>query len=137
LSPGRIKNFHFSISSRPALGPTQSPIQWVVGAVSPGVKWQGREADHSPPTSAKVKKTTCYYSLQITITHRLASRATFFTALLGNIFQQWMFFYSHARINSVLTAGCSLLYSLSENCTEKTASNRSSVVVWVSVEAIT
>jgi hypothetical protein len=28
-SPGRIKNFHFSISSRPALGPTQPSIQWV------------------------------------------------------------------------------------------------------------
>jgi hypothetical protein len=30
---------------------TQPPIQWV-----PGVKRQGREADHSPPVSAKVKK---------------------------------------------------------------------------------
>jgi hypothetical protein len=47
-SPGRVKNFHFSISSRPALGPTQPPIQWVPGAVSPGVKRQRREAEHSP-----------------------------------------------------------------------------------------
>jgi hypothetical protein len=43
------------MSSRPALGPTQSPIKWVGGAPSPGVKRPGREADHSPPTSAKVK----------------------------------------------------------------------------------
>jgi hypothetical protein len=50
-SPGRVKNFHFSISSRPALGSTQPPIKWV-----PGVKRQGREADNSPPTSAEVKK---------------------------------------------------------------------------------
>jgi hypothetical protein len=39
-------------SSRPALGSTQLPIQWVPGTLSPGVKRQGREADHSPPTSA-------------------------------------------------------------------------------------
>jgi hypothetical protein len=30
-SPGRIKNFLFSTSSRPALGSTQPPIQWVPG----------------------------------------------------------------------------------------------------------
>jgi hypothetical protein len=41
----------FSMSSRPALGPTQPPIQWVWGALSPGVKRQGREADRSPPAS--------------------------------------------------------------------------------------
>jgi hypothetical protein len=28
----------------------------VPGALSPGLKQQGREADHSPPTSAEVKK---------------------------------------------------------------------------------
>jgi hypothetical protein len=35
-SPGRVKNVHFSISSRPALGSTQPPIQWVPGALSRG-----------------------------------------------------------------------------------------------------
>jgi hypothetical protein len=55
-SPGKIKNFLFSTLSRPALRPTQPPIQWVLGALSPGVKWHGREADHSPPTSADVKE---------------------------------------------------------------------------------
>jgi hypothetical protein len=35
-SPGRVRNLHFSISSRPTLGPTQPPIQWVLGALSPG-----------------------------------------------------------------------------------------------------
>jgi hypothetical protein len=44
-----------SITSRPVLGPTQPPIQWVLGTLSPGVKWPGREADHSPPSSVEVK----------------------------------------------------------------------------------
>jgi hypothetical protein len=30
-SPGRVKNFHFSMLSRPALGSAQPPIQWVPG----------------------------------------------------------------------------------------------------------
>jgi hypothetical protein len=60
--PGRVKNFLFSKSSRPALGPTQPPIQWVLGALSPMVKRSGREADHSPPTSAEVKKMRIYKS---------------------------------------------------------------------------
>jgi hypothetical protein len=34
----RIKNFHFSMSSRLALGPTQPPIQWLPGTLSPEVK---------------------------------------------------------------------------------------------------
>jgi hypothetical protein len=35
---------------RPPLGHTQLPIQWVPGTSSPGVKWPGREADHSHPS---------------------------------------------------------------------------------------
>jgi hypothetical protein len=60
-SPGRGKNFHISMSSRSAMGPTQPPIQWVPAAVSPGVKQPGREADYSP-TSTEVKKTWIYTS---------------------------------------------------------------------------
>jgi hypothetical protein len=62
LSPGRVKNFLFSTSSRPALGPTQSPIQLLLGALSLGVKPPGREADHSHPTNAEAKKTWNYTS---------------------------------------------------------------------------
>jgi hypothetical protein len=52
----------FSTSSRPALGSTQPPFQWVPGALSPEIKRPGREADHSPPASAEVKKMWIYTS---------------------------------------------------------------------------
>jgi hypothetical protein len=55
-SPEKVKNFLFSTSSRQALGSTQPPIQWVPGALSPAVKRPGRQADHSPPASAEIKK---------------------------------------------------------------------------------
>jgi hypothetical protein len=48
--------FLFTTVSRTALGSTQPPNQWVQGPLSWGVKRQGREADHSPPSSAKVKE---------------------------------------------------------------------------------
>jgi hypothetical protein len=58
-SPCRVKNFHFSTSSSPALGYTQPPVQWVQGSFR-GVKRKGREADHSPPTTAEVKNAWIY-----------------------------------------------------------------------------
>jgi hypothetical protein len=61
--PGRDKIFLFSIASRPALGPTQRPIQWVPGALSPGKKQQVCEADHSAPSSAEVKNDGAVCSL--------------------------------------------------------------------------
>jgi hypothetical protein len=33
-----------------------TPIQWVPVALSLGVKRSGREADHSPPSTAEVKE---------------------------------------------------------------------------------
>jgi hypothetical protein len=51
-----------STSSRLAPGSTQLPIQLVPGALSPGVKRPGLEADHLPLTSAKVKKMCIYTS---------------------------------------------------------------------------
>jgi hypothetical protein len=38
------------------------PIKWVLRALSPRVKQPGREADHSPPASAEVKKIWIYTS---------------------------------------------------------------------------
>jgi hypothetical protein len=54
--------FLYFTSSRPALGLTQPPVQWVPGALSPGVTRPGREADHSPPPSAMVKNMWIYTS---------------------------------------------------------------------------
>jgi hypothetical protein len=55
--------FLFTIASRTALGPTQPPIQWVLGALSLGTKRPGREADHSHPSSADVKECVELYKL--------------------------------------------------------------------------
>jgi hypothetical protein len=46
--------------SRPALGPTQPPIQRVPGALPTGVKRHKREANHSPPANAEVKSAWSY-----------------------------------------------------------------------------
>jgi hypothetical protein len=45
------ETFRYSSTSRQAPGPTQPPIQWVPGALAPGIKRPGREA----PSSAQVK----------------------------------------------------------------------------------
>jgi hypothetical protein len=43
------------------VNPTYYPM---CTALSLGVKWKGCEADHSPPTSAEVKKTwSCIFTL--------------------------------------------------------------------------
>jgi hypothetical protein len=52
---GQDKIIILSTMSRPALGPTQPIIQWMPMAISPGLDWQGCEADHSHPSSAEVK----------------------------------------------------------------------------------
>jgi hypothetical protein len=42
--------------SRLVLGPTQPPIQWVMGLLFLGVMQSVREAEHSPRSSAEVKE---------------------------------------------------------------------------------
>jgi hypothetical protein len=62
----------FSTAFIPALGPTQPPIQWVLRALSPGVKRQGREADQSPTSSAEVKNGGATPPLHLTSSWRSA-----------------------------------------------------------------
>jgi len=63
LISGRDRNF-FSLP--PYLdwlwGPSQHPIEWLPGTLSPGVKWLG---DHSPPSSAEVKNAQTYTSIPL------------------------------------------------------------------------
>jgi hypothetical protein len=47
--PAEASDFLFSTVSRPC------PIQWVQRSPSPGLKRPGCDADHSPPSIAKVK----------------------------------------------------------------------------------
>jgi hypothetical protein len=54
--------FLFTTVFRTALEPTQSPIQWVLEALSLGVNLPGREADHLPPSTAEVKNAWRYTS---------------------------------------------------------------------------
>jgi hypothetical protein len=49
------------IMPRSALGPTHPPVQWVRGDLSLEVKRPGREADHSPPSSAEVECVELYF----------------------------------------------------------------------------
>jgi hypothetical protein len=51
----RQRIFPLASVSRPAQGPTQSPVQWTPGILSPGLKRSGRDPDHSPKSTSEVK----------------------------------------------------------------------------------
>jgi hypothetical protein len=63
-----LGTFFFTTVSRPALGLTNSPIQWGPEDLCVGIKLPEREGDHYPPSSAEVKNawihnTTSQYAL--------------------------------------------------------------------------
>jgi hypothetical protein len=49
-SQQRLVIFLFTTLSRPAMGPTQPPIQWITGVKRPEC-----EVDHSPSSTTEVK----------------------------------------------------------------------------------
>jgi hypothetical protein len=54
-SPAGQRIFPLACVSRPALGPTQPPVQWVPGVLSPGVKLgRGLMLTTHPLSSAEV-----------------------------------------------------------------------------------
>jgi hypothetical protein len=85
--------FTFTFSaSRPALGPTQSSIQWTPESLSMGVKRPRREADHSPPSSAEVKNAWSYTStLPIRLHGIVLSYSTGTTLILTCILCEYMY----------------------------------------------
>jgi hypothetical protein len=52
MIPGRGGGVFPPTAYRLALRTTCSPIQWIPGPLSLGIKWLGCEADHSPPSNA-------------------------------------------------------------------------------------
>jgi hypothetical protein len=54
-SQARATDFSLFYSVQTDAGAHLPPIQWVPGVLSPVVNRQGREANHSPPSSAEVK----------------------------------------------------------------------------------
>jgi hypothetical protein len=59
----------FTTAFRPALEPTQPPVQWVTGALSLGLRQPGRETDHSPSSTPEVKNVWSYTSTPPTRLH--------------------------------------------------------------------
>jgi hypothetical protein len=60
--PVRSRIFSSPHRSDPLWSSPSLLSNWVQGPLSPWVKRPGREADHSPPTSAEVKKMWIYLS---------------------------------------------------------------------------
>jgi hypothetical protein len=90
LIPERGHNF-FATASRQTLGPAQPPIQWVLGALSLGVKQPGCEADHSLLSSAKVKSVELYlHSPYIFMAWCLRQHRDKFTLTLNDLNQLCM-----------------------------------------------
>jgi hypothetical protein len=77
-----------SVGSRIFSSPRRPDLLWgppsllVPGALSPGVKRQGRETDHSPTTSAEVKKMWIYISTPPIRLHGVVKHRDNFTDVL-------------------------------------------------------
>jgi hypothetical protein len=58
-----VKNFYVLHVVQIGSGAQSASYPMGTGSSSPGIKQSGREADHSPPTSAEVKKMWIYISI--------------------------------------------------------------------------
>jgi hypothetical protein len=54
-SPAKAKDFPLASVSRPALRPTQPPVQWVPAVLSQSKARSERDGDQSPSSNAEVK----------------------------------------------------------------------------------
>jgi len=73
--------FLLATVSRPAMGNYKFPIQWVLDALSLGVKRLGHETNHSPSASAKVKNAWTYTS-----THPICLHGMVLTYAQGQLY---------------------------------------------------
>jgi hypothetical protein len=117
--PSMVKDFLFSTSSRSTLGSTQPPIQWVLGAISPGVKRTGREADHLTPTNAEVKKTWVYTSTspyafiaKCLINYAQGQFYLYLQWLFGVYMEPFILYYNILLINFTLLYAWDYMYLL-------------------------
>jgi hypothetical protein len=55
--------FLFTTASRPDLGPTHPPIQWIPGKLAAVEKLSGHDVDHSPTISTEIKNVGSYTSI--------------------------------------------------------------------------
>jgi hypothetical protein len=100
---------HFTTASRPALGPTQSPIQWVPGTLSLGVKWPVCEADHSPPTSAEVKNAWSHNSTRLITVHGVVLSKKKSTGITLPFWGHLMMIYHNILVSSFDFYECEML----------------------------
>jgi hypothetical protein len=69
---------------------TQPPIQCVPSALSMGIKWLEHEADHSPPSTAEVKKEwSCMFTHLIFLNGLHRDFTFFFSCVLLVCHQRW------------------------------------------------
>jgi hypothetical protein len=94
----------FDIASRPLLGPTQPPTEWVPRALSPAVKRTGREANNSLPSIAEVKEwVELYIHFPNTPSWRGACLKQYANNMLVlNVLFNWIFNYLFC-VNSVIS----------------------------------
>jgi hypothetical protein len=131
---------YFPHPSRPALGPTQPPVQWVKGLFSR----PGRGVDHTPPSSAEVKESVQLYlytllglqgcsrvKFTFTLTYYICS---FFPGYAGQFLDipqtlHWEFQTFIDTIHDYLLVSLDHVYIRDWNCLVRLLNNKSDIVV--------
>ena len=80
LFQAEARNFCLLHNSRTDVGSTQPPIQCVTGELSVGVKHNGYETYHTPPSSGEFKNEWSYITDSNTLSWRVQRRLKFYSA---------------------------------------------------------
>jgi hypothetical protein len=106
-----LEVFPVTTASIPALGTAQPLTQWVPGSLSQGVKRLGREADHSPPSSAVVKNAwSCTSAPEFAFMAWYSKHRGSFTYLFFNFYSAgYVFLFSNVdMLKCVLLPYCTV-----------------------------